>query len=582
MMFRARAVVLLSLSSACAGASHRRSEAPAVQAAAVAPSTPELVAAPPPSHEHAELPSWTLESLASGAKRLDGMGKVHRVVTTQNAEAQAFFDQGLALTWGFNHDEAARSFTKAGLLDPSCALCFWGASYTMGPNYNVPMLPERAKAAWDALGRAQAAAPTASPVEQALIGALAKRYRGPEYLEPAAMAPLSLAYAEAMREVAEQFPKDLDVLALTAEAQMNVNPWRLWSLDGEPAEGTSAIVALLERVLKADPLHAGANHYYIHAVEASRTPQRALPSADRLGKLVPGAGHIVHMPAHIYQRVGRYESAAEVNRKAIQVDNAYLAQVTPPGYYPFYLSHNNGFLAFAASMAGRKQEALTASRDAAGTMPRDVVCGMPGMDFFLSEPLLVEVRFGLWEELMNEPMPDAKYQTLVALYHHGQGMALAARGKLDEAKARAAQIRALGAALPPEQLADLNIGRDVLEVAASVVEARVAELEKKPDAIAQWERAVALEDKLAYAEPADWFYPLRHYLGAALLDAGKPAEAEQVYRADLVRNPSNGWALFGLWKALEAQGKRGPAAQTQRAFEKAWSKADIQLTRSAF
>jgi tetratricopeptide (TPR) repeat protein len=569
-------VVLLSLMSACAA--QKRSEVPTAQATAELPTAPAASA----EHVHPAMPSWTLEGLAGGAKLLGGMGKVHRVVSTKNAEAQAFFDQGLALTWGFNHDEAARSFTKAGLLDPSCALCFWGAAYTMGPNYNVPMLPERAQAAWDALGRAKAAAPTATPVEQALIAALAKRYSGPEYLDPPAMAPLSAAYAEAMAEVAKQFPTDLDVLTLTAEAQMNLNPWRLWSLDGEPAKGTTEIVQLLERVIKTDSNHAGTNHYYIHAVEASPTPQRALPSADRLGKLVPGAGHIVHMPAHIYQRVGRYESAAEVNRKAIEVDNAYLAQVTPPGYYPFYLSHNNGFLAFAASMAGRKQESLTASRDAAGTMPRDVVCGMPGMDFFLSLPLLVEVRFGLWDELMREPAPDAKYQTLLALHHHGQGMALAAQGKLEEAKARAAQIRVLSAALPPEQLADLNIGRDVLEVAAIVVEARVAELEKKPDALALWERAVALQDKLAYAEPADWFYPIRHYLGAALLDAGKPADAERVYRDDLARNPNNGWALFGLWKALEAQGKRAPATQTQHAFEKAWSKSDIQLTRSAF
>jgi tetratricopeptide (TPR) repeat protein len=524
----------------------------------------------------------TLDGLAEGAVLLPDLGTHHREVTTRSPEAQAFFDQGLRLTYGFNHDEAARSFARAAQLDPSCAMCAWGAAYTLGPNYNVPMLPDRTAAAWDALTRAREAAGGATPVERALIEALARRYAGAEHLDPEAMQPYAEAYAAAMREVAAQFPDDDDVQVLFAEAAMNVRPWRLWSLEGDPAPGTEELVATLERVLARSPSHPGANHSFIHAIEASREPGRALPSADRLAALMPGAGHIVHMPAHIYQRVGRYADASAANRAAMDADRRYLATVTPPGYYPMYLAHNQGFLAYSASMEGRRAESLEASRGAAHTMPTDLVCAMPGMDFFLSEPLLVMVRFGLWDELLAEPAPDPRHATLSALFHHARGMALAARDRLDEARQELAGVERIRAEIPEGQLAGLNEGRVVLELAAKILEARIAERARSEDAIRLWEEAVAIEDRLAYNEPADWFYPVRHYLGAALLDAGRARDAERVYRDDLVRNPANGWALFGLERALRAQRRTRDADAVARERAAAWARADVALERTAF
>jgi tetratricopeptide (TPR) repeat protein len=581
---RRKTVLWLSALCACGGAAK-----PPVQSAAE-PTRPVAIPEPSAPAEHAEHPQvqpWTLDALAEGALLLGDLGQVRRKVRTQSVEAQAFFDQGLALAYGFNHDEAARSFAHAAALDPACAMCFWGIAYTLGPNYNVPMLPERAQAAWQAIQAAQAAAAGATPIEQGLIGALAKRFKGPQWLDPVAMAPFNAAYADAMREVAKRYPEDHDVQVLFAEALMNLNPWKLWTPEGEPAQGTTSIVSTLEFVLARDPKHAGANHFYIHAVEASRTPDRALPAADRLAALVPGAGHIVHMPAHIYQRVGRYADASRANRRAAEVDEAYLKRVTPPGYYPMYTAHNYGFLAYSASMLGKGAESLEAARKAAQNMPRDLVCGMPGMDFFLSEPLLVMVRFGRWEELLQEPKPEDKYPVLVGLWHHAQGMALAATGKADQAKLEAEAIRGIAARLPPELLADLNSARAVLELAAKVVDARIADALKDANAIALWEAAVLLEDGLAYSEPADWFYPTRHYLGAALLDAGDASGAEAVFRADLERNPNNGWALFGLTQALQSQAARSADKKrafkdVEKAFKRAWKEADIKLSRAAF
>jgi tetratricopeptide (TPR) repeat protein len=545
-------------------------------------SPPPTTQAEPPTGDHAMADSWSLEGLAQGAVLLPELGNHARLVTTQSTEAQAFFNQGLILTYGFNHDEAARSYAKAGSLDPNCAMCWWGAALTMGPNYNMPMLPERAQAAWDALQRAQAAAPSASPVEQALVAALAKRYQGPEYVDPVAMQAYNEAYAAAMRDVAKQFPEDLDVQVLFAESLMNLNPWKLWTLTGEPAPGTEEIVATLEWVLGKAPEHLGANHYYIHTVEASKQPGKAEAAADRLGTLAPGVGHLVHMPAHIYQRVGRYADASEANRRATQADLRYLDLVDPPGYYAMYLAHNFGFLAYSASMEGRSAEAIEAARQSAAQMPRDLVCGMPGMDFFVSEPLQAMVRFGRWDELLAEPKPEPEYPVLMALWHHAHGMALAATGKPEQAKADVIAIRDIEQSIPEHMLAGLNSGRTVLELAAKVLEARIAEAEKSPEAIVLWEAAVSLEDQLAYNEPADWFYPTRHYLGAALLDAGKPKEAIAVYEADLKDNPHNGWALFGLWQAQLAAKQLKQAKQTKAQFDKAWSRADIELTRSAF
>jgi len=526
--------------------------------------------------------SVTLASLAQSAVLFDNLGGHHRQVTTTSPEGQAFFDQGLRLLYAFNHDEATRSFARAAELDPACGMCFWGAAYALGPNYNVPMLPERAAMAWDALQKARRRASRGTPVEQALIGALMKRYEGPEPVSPEAMEPYSVAYATEMRKVAAKHPHDLDVQVLLAEALMNVNPWTLWSLDGIPARGTEEIVTTLESVLAADPNHPGANHYYIHAVEASRHPEKALPSAERLAGLMPGAGHTVHMPAHIFQRVGRYADASEHNRKAIVADLEYMSRVEPWGYYAMYLGHNYGFLSFSASMEGRSGESLKAARDAAKALPASMLDMMPGMDFFAAEPFLAMVRFGKFDALLAEPQPDPKYQAMTAFWLHGRGMALAAKGRLDEATADHAALVKLGGIVKPELGAGNNQAKDVIDVAQRVLGARIAEKQNNSAALTMWAEAVAKADTLAYSEPADWFYPVRHYQGAALLAASKFAEAEAVYREDLERNPANGWALFGLCAALKGQKKIWEAARVEAEFKRAWANADIGLTTTAF
>lgn len=536
-------------------------------------------------HEHGGGWASSLESLAAGAQLFPDLGRLHRPLKGVSKDAQAYFDQGLRLTYGFNHDEATRSFAKAAALAPDCAMCFWGVALTLGPNYNAPMLPDRARVAWEALGKAQALAKGASPVDQALIAALAKRYAGPDPMPPPAHHPNDVAYATAMADVAKRFPKDVDVQTLYAESLMDVNPWRLWTHDGQPAPGTNELLAALERALKLQPTHPGANHYYIHAVEPSPHPERALPEAERLAKLIPGAGHIQHMPAHIFQRVGRYLDAVKTNRHAITVDEAYMAKTKPPGYYGMYLGHNHGFLAYAASMIGLSKEAIDNARAAVKAVPPSMLEMAPGMDFFAAESTLALVRFGKWQELLAEPQPPAKYTVLSAIYHHGRGMAQASLGHLPEAQAEVAALDKLIAGYPPNMGAGngVNNAHDIATLAELAVKGRIAEKQGKlDDAIADYTKAVAIEDKLGYNEPADWFYPMRHFLGAALLDAGHAKEADAVYVEDLRRNPKNGWALFGRWQALTKLGQAAEAKKVKAEFDKVWAQADVKLTRSAF
>lgn len=523
----------------------------------------------------------SVAALADGALLLEGLGDYRRPVTVAAGEARAYFDQGLRLTYAFNHDEAARSFAKAAELDPSCAMCFWGASLALGPNYDVPMLPSRARAAWDALQRARALAPSSMPVEQAMIAALSHRYAGPEPLEPAAMAPLDVAYAAAMRTIAGRYPEDDDVQVLAAEARMDVDPWKLWSLDGTPAPGTEDVVTRLERVLARAPLHVGANHSYIHAMEASPHPEKALPSAERLGALMPAAGHLVHMAAHVFQRVGRYADAAAANERAANVDLAYLERARPTGYYAMYLGHDYGFLSFSESMEGRHIASLAAAQRAAKAIPPAMTERMPGTDFFAAKPLLARVRFGAWTEILKEPRPDPKHAVLTAFWLHAHGMALAGKKNLAAARRDLDELVAIAERVPEELRASRNKASDVIALAARVLEARLATLEKRPTSLALWAEATRREDRLAY-EPDDWFYPVRHYEAAALLDAKKPADAERVYREDLKRHPHNGWALFGVWKSLAAQKRpRREIAAAKAAFDEAWKRADFVLTTTA-
>ena len=534
------------------------------------------------AHSHA-LPA-TLDEWARGAQLFEGLGPFHRRITTGSKRAQLFFDQGMRFLWAFNHDEATRSFARAAQLDPRCASCYWGVALTLGPNYNMPVMPgPRAKVGWDALAKAQQYARRASPVERALIDAVARRYLGAQPLDPANSAPLITAYAAAMKDVAARFPADLDVQTLYAEALMNANPWKLWNADGSPAPGTGAIVATLEAVLAADPAHPGANHYYVHAVEASPHPDKALRSAERLKTLMPAAGHMVHMPAHILERVGRYGESAAANRAAAAADLAYYGKTAPVDYYPMYSAHNYQFLAAAAAMEGRRAETIAALREARKLVSDDMLAQMPGQDWTIAYLYEAMVRFGMWDALIAEPAPNPAFRALAIGYASARATALAAIGRVAEAKAASQSLDAMIAAAPADSGAGMNPAKDLFAIAALKAKARIAQAERRPDdAIVLLREAVAGEDRLAYNEPSDEFFPVRHLLGAALLGAGRPVEAELVYREDLNRNPANGWALLGLARALEAQQKRDEAATVRAHFADAWKQADVTIETSAF
>jgi len=545
------------------------------------PHDEHAITATPPASPGPSLAQW-----AQGAQRLDNLGTYSRRVTTTSSEAQAYFDQGLRLIYAFNHDEAARAFTRAIELDPACALCYWGAGEALGPNYNMPAMPERWTVLWQSLQSARTNAAHASPVEQALIAALATRYPGPEPLSPDAMAPYNRAYADAMRDVAHRFPADDDVQVFFAEAAMTANPWKLWRNDGSAAPGTDEIVATLETVLARTPAHPGANHYYIHAVEASPHPEKAIAAAERLPGLVPGGGHIVHMPAHIFQRVGRYADASEANRAGARVDLAYMEQAKPPewAYYAgMYLAHNYQFLAYAASMQGRSAEALQATRDMREHVPDAMLTMGNGLDWYMAEHYFVLERFGRWREMLDEPAPPASLQGLSAAYRYARACAFAATGDIARAREEKAMLDAIATALPAGAPAGLNMAKDLLAVATEVAAARIAlAAGDRAAAIAALRSAVAKEDLLAYDEPANWFVPARHLLGAQLLADGRAAEAEAVYHEDLRLHPANGWALHGLAQALKAQQRQQEADAAAQAFARAWKDADVVLAASAY
>jgi tetratricopeptide (TPR) repeat protein len=524
----------------------------------------------------------SLDDWARGAQLYDGLGPFHRKISTSSAQAQQYFDQGMRLMWAFNHDESSRSFARSAQLDSGCAICLWGVALTVGPNYNMPMMAEpRAKVAYESLQHALQLLNEASPPEQALIKALQARYPGPTPLDPSNLDPVLRAYAAEMRAVSERFPEDSDIQTMYAESMMNVNAWKLWSRDGTPAPGTQTIIATLEAVLVRDPSHPGANHYYVHAVEASPNPEKALAAAGRLGGMMPAAGHLVHMPAHILQRVGRYEDAAEANRKASAADQVYLSHSQPLDYYPMYVAHNFQFLGYSAAMEGRKAETLQAMKQMRTVFPEEAMLAMPGLDWYGAEPLLAMVRFGMWDEILAEPRPNPALEALTGGYLFARVAALAAKNRRAEARQTLDELDKVQASLPADATAGLNSARDVLALAANIARSRVEAAENdREGAIKTLTEAVGQEDQLNYDEPADWFFPVRHLLGAELLKAGRGAQAEAVYREDLRRNPENGWALFGLAQALRASGKSGDAAPVDARFAKAWKGADVSLTSS--
>ena len=511
---------------------------------------------------------------ASSPKLLPGLGEVHHPVATKNSQAQQFFDQGLKLVFGFNHDEARKSFQRAAELDPNLAMAWWGVSLTLGPNYNLPVDPEREKAGYDAAQRAVALKPNASESERAYIDAVAVRYSN----DPKAdLHQLDVTYKDAMSKLAARYPDDLDAVTLYAESAMNLNPWHLWTADGKPAEGTEEIVRVLESVLKRDPNHLGANHYYIHAVEASPHPERALASAARLEKLAPTAGHLMHMPAHIYARVGDHPAAAHCNELAVAADKKFLAATHEQGVYPlFYYSHNLHFLAFAASMEGNFAEA----KDAAARLVGNVAPGvkaMPMLEGFLPTPIVVLFAFERWDDLLKLPVPDSSFLITNAVWHSLRGVAFANTGRTAEAEKEQGAFRELTAKIPPDTMYDmLNKTGAVFKVHDHLLAGMIARSRHNDiGAIDSLTQAVAAEDALNYSEPPPWYPPVRPMLGHVLLEAKQLPEAEKVFRADLDRNPRDGRALSGLRDCLNAQGRKYEADQIDQQFRAAWKVAAV-------
>lgn len=517
-----------------------------------------------------------------GANIIEGLGDYSMPISAKNAAVQRWFDQGLAMTYGFNHDAAERSFLKAAELDPDCAMCWWGAALVLGPHVNATMDPADNSTAWDRLLRAQAAASNVSEKEQAFIRALAARYvENP----PADRRPLDEAYAAAMREFAAKFPDDLDVSTLYAESMMDLQPWDYYDTNGQPKGHTAEVVSVLESVIARNPEHAGALHLYVHAVEASPDPSRGVAAADTLRELLPGSGHLVHMPAHIYARVGRWHDAVIANQKAIGADDAYLAICKPgPGVYPLgYVPHNHHFLWFAATMEGASAIALEAARATGDKTGNPDLMRMPGfeaMQNFVMTPYFAAVRFGRWNDVVATPKPADDLPYMQAIWNYGQAMAAVAQGRIDDARAFHAALvpAATNPAIEKLMTWDRYSLIGGVRIAERFVAADLARAAKDYDtAIAALDAAVTLEDMLPYDEPPAWNWPARMQLGAVLLEAGRPAEAERIFRDELQRNPENGWSLHGLARALKAQGKTDELQDVANRFEWAWANADVDL-----
>jgi tetratricopeptide (TPR) repeat protein len=502
---------------------------------------------------------------------VNGLGDLHHPVSTHVPEAQKFFDQGLRFIYAFNHDEAARSFQHAADLDPRMAMAFWGVAEAVGPNYNDPADPDRYKHAHDAVEKAVDLSAEASPSEQAYIQAMARRFPADPNSD---LKKAAEDYRDAMRQVVSQFPDDLDAATLFAESAMNLHPWGLWHQDGTPEAGTEEIVATLESVLKRDPNHLGAIHYYIHTVEASNNPERALAGANKLAALAPGAGHIVHMPAHIYIRTGDYDAAVKTNEKAAEVDRAYIKATGAQGIYPMmYYSHNLHFIAMCGAMNGSYAEARkNADLLAANVGPH--VKEMPPLEGFMTIPIAVEIRFHHWNEILKMPAPDPAMKTASVFWHFGRGLALTGTGKMDEAVQEYKIVSDAEAATPPDVIFQMpinNKSKDILKIAEDILGAKIAMAKKDPTgAISMLRQAVAIQDTLKYGEPPDWFFPVRESLGGALLITGDAAAAEKVFREDLDRNPRNPRSLWGLRQALLQQKRDYDAGFVQKQFEASW------------
>jgi len=515
------------------------------------------------------------------APRLQNLGNHKFPVTTNSARAQLFINQGLMLAYGFNHAEAERSFREAARLDPNCAMAYWGMALVQGPNINMAMAPEAEQPAHEAIRQAEALKKTVSEREQAYIDALAKRYSGEEKPNRSA---LDRAYAAAMRELHDRYPDDLDAATLYAEAEMNLRPWNYWTRDMQPYPETAQILDVLEFVMARNPNHPGAIHLYIHSVEYAR-PELAEAGAERLRKLAPGAGHLVHMPSHIFRRIGRYEDASKSNEDATAADEDYITQCRAQGVYPLaYYPHNIHFLWDSATMEGRRQVAIEAARKAASSIPADAWREVPLLHQFLVTPLFAYTRFGEWDLVLNEPRPPQDSLFWTGVWYFVRGLAYVATGKPDEANLELNRLRETAA---HDSLVDYRVtfsrngAKAILDIAKEVLAGELSAKRGDYDnAIARLHRAILLEDNLIYNEPPDWHVPVRQSLGAVLLSAGRADEAEAIYWQDLERNRENGWSLFGLLQSLRTQGKAEQAAAVEKRFRKAWKRADVTLTAS--
>lgn len=522
----------------------------------------------------------------AGAPLFEGMGDYHRSITTSDPGAQRYFNQGMVLAFGFNHAEAIRSFRAAQTLDDQCAMCYWGEALATGPNINVTskgkaiMSPEERVAAYAAVQKAIELKENATQIERDLIDALAVRYNGDPETE---RDPLDRAYAQALRQVVANYPDDDDAAAMFAEAWMNTMPWNYWAEDGQPRPETVEVIEALESILERSPRHPLAPHLYIHAVEASSNPGRAEAAADRLANLVPGAGHLVHMPAHIYWRVGRYHDASEANVRAAAVDEEYIAQCNAQGFYPaLYYPHNIHFLWAASSMEGRSAVAIEAARKVAENVRLEQIEQFPTVEFFKTIPILALTQFGRWDAILQEPEPPENLDYSNAIWHYARGTALIKKDDIEGALAQRAALVSLKDSVQVSFLDSADYPASVLlHIADELLMGDVAMARGELDAATEHFRlAVTAQDGLPYMEPPFWYYPTRQSLGMSLLKEGRYADAEAVYRKDLEGYPRNGWSMFGLIQSLEAQEKMDEAETVRQVFDQVWSRADVELTGS--
>lgn len=518
------------------------------------------------------------------APLFEGLDVYHYPITTDSKLAQKYFDQGFMLNYGFNHAEAARSFQEAARQDPECAMCYWGLAYVLGPNYNAGMEPEVLIPANEALIKAKMYSHKATPKERALITALGKRYPKALGIDPQ---PYYEAYADAMRKVHQQYPGDLDIAVMTAEALMDLHPWDLYTKAGEPRPWTPEITGLIERVLEKESDHPQGMHLYIHAMEASNDPEKALAAANGLRNRVPGSGHLLHMPSHLYINTGHYHEGSLANERAVKVDSVYVEACHAAGIYPLgYYPHNWHFLAACAALEGHSERALEASRYMAEyTVDQDLMTapGLATLQHYYSIPWYIMVKFAMWDEILAEPQPDENLRYPEAVWRYARGMAFANQGDFAKAKTELAIIKEIEKDSTVQEMTiwDINPIIDVIAIAKLVLSGEIAFRAGKLDrAVEDFTKAVALEDQLNYNEPPDWFFSVRHLLGAALLANQQYAEAEAVYRKDLQELKRNGWALMGLYQSLKKQGKMEAAKVAQKQFKEAWKHADVDLNSS--